>query len=161
MSDTAYAIGVSIESESVVAMLIAASQTNAKTIGMLVESGAVLVQREMRLAAPIAVTGQLRGSIRYVYSPETLSAVIAPSVDYAVDVEGGTAPHEVSAEPGSSLAAWARQKSLDPYEIQHGIALHGTKAHPFVQPTYDKTKPIVEDNIAAGISSMVEAINHG
>lgn len=161
MSDTPYAIGITVDAEPVVAMLVAASETNARTIGQLVETAAINVQREMRIEAPIAVTGQLRGSVRYTYSPLTLSAVIEPTVEYAADVEGGTQPHWVSAAPGSSLAKWANQKGLEPYAVRAIIASRGTKPHPFVAPTYDKMKPVVEDNIAEGITAMVEEINSG
>lgn len=130
-------------------------------IGRLVEGAAIDVQRQMRILAPVAVTGQLRRSITYRYSPATLSAVIEPSVDYAADVEKGTRAHYVSAAPGSSLRAWAQQKGLDPYAVQGIIALRGTRKHPFVAPTFEMMKPKVESDIAAGIADVITESGNG
>jgi hypothetical protein len=80
----------------------------------LVEAAAVDVQREMRIAAPVAVTGQLRGSIRYIVRPLRIQAEIKPEVQYAEFVEAGTRPHLVSVAEGTPLRAWAKLKGINP-----------------------------------------------
>lgn len=127
----------------------------------LVEAAAIDVQREMRIAAPVAVTGQLRGSIRYVVSPLQVHAVIKPEVKYAEGVEYGTKPRRVSVAEGTPLLAWAKLKGINPYALQKSIARKGTKPHPFVEPTYRKMKPVVESDIASGMTKLVEELNHG
>ena len=158
MSDV---LSVTIDSEEVVGMLSRAPAATRKTVGQLIEGSAIDVQREMRIQAPVAVTGDLRRSIRYVYSPVSLTAEVTANVPYAHDVEHGTSAHYVDASPGSSLARWADQKGLNPYAVRANIAKRGTKAHPFAKPTFDKMKPIVESYIAEGIAKLVGDLNNG
>lgn len=127
----------------------------------LVEGAAIDVQREERLAAPIAVTGHLRRQIRYTFSPARLQATVWPDTPYAEAVEKGSRPRWVSVREGSPLRDWAKLKGINPYALQRSIARKGTKAHPFVEPTYDKMKPIVERNIGDGMSNLIEDLNHG
>lgn len=155
------AFAVSIDDARVVKMLTALPGNLGARVRQLIEGAAIDVQREMRIAAPIAVTGQLRGSIRYTFSPTNLRAEVMPEAPYAADVEYGTPPHKVSAAPGSSLRAWAEQKGLNPYAVQHAIALRGTKKNPFVEPIYQRMKPTIESDIAAGISALVQEANDG
>lgn len=150
---------ITIDDADVVAMLGRAPAAVQQRLRELIEGSAIETQREMRIEAPIAVTGDLRGSIRYSYSAAAMSAVISPNVPYADDVEKGGPARYVSVAPGSSLRAWAVQKGLNPDAVRNSIAKKGTKAHPFVQPTYDKMKPIVEEDITAGMIALVEELN--
>ena len=59
-------IGFKIEDANVRALFERAPAEVTRRLKSLVEGAAIDVQREMRIAAPVAVTGQLRGSIRYV-----------------------------------------------------------------------------------------------
>src|ERR1700712_1464585 len=95
------AMQIRIDSVEVQAMLDGAPAIVQQTIKELVEGAAIDVQREMRIAAPVAVTGDLRRSVRYVYAPATLTAVIDPNVPYASDVEYGGKPRYVSVAPGT------------------------------------------------------------
>jgi hypothetical protein len=152
-------IGFVIEDAAVRQLFQRAPQMVSTRLKTLVEASAIDVQREMRIAAPVAVTGQLRGSIRYVVSPLRIQAVIKPEVNYAEPVEHGSKPHLVSVAEGTPLRAWAKLKGINPYALQHSIAKKGTKPHPFVEPTYRKMKPVVEADIAAGMTRLVEELN--
>lgn len=158
MADSA-TIKVTIDDAAVQEMLASAPDVVQKTIRELVEGSAIDVQREMRIAAPIAVTGDLRRSVRYTFTPATLSAEITPAIDYAGDVEYGGKARYVSVAEGTPLRAWAEQKGINPYALRNSIAKKGTKAHPFVEPTYIKMKPVVEESISSGITEMVEGLN--
>lgn len=155
------ALSITVDSAGVVSMLTAASEKTALRIGQLVEGAAIAVQREMRLVAPVGVTGQLRNSIRYVYTPALLSAEVGPQADYAAAVETGSKPHWPPYGDGSSIADWANLKGIPAFLVARSIARKGTKAHPFVKPTYDKMKPVVEEQISVGIRALVEEVNSG
>ncbi len=149
---------VVVDSAAVQAMLASAPAKVKDTIRMQIEGAAIAVQREMRIEANVGATGDLRRSIRYTYTPSLLQAEISPNVPYSADLEYGGPPRWVSVAPGTPLRAWADIKGLNPYAIRASIAKKGTKAHPFVQPTFEKMKPIVEEKIAAGIAAMVEGL---
>jgi len=154
-------IGVTVDDLKVRQLFERAPAVVTRRIRTLVEAAAIDVQREMRIAAPTAVTGQLRGSIRYVVSPLQVQAIIKPESQYAIDVETGTKPHAVSVAPGTPLLAWAKLKGINPYALKASIMRKGTKPHPFVRPTYEKMKPLVEASIAMGMTKLVEELNHG
>jgi hypothetical protein len=158
MSD-APGVSVSIDDAAVRAMLERAPEKLRAGVSRLVEGAAIDVQREMRIAAPVAVTGQLRKSIRYTFTPSFLRAEVSPNVPYAERVEKGGPPERVSVKPGTPLRAWAEHKGLNPYAVRNSIARKGTKEHPFVEPTYDKMKPVVERDIAQGIAALVEGLS--
>jgi len=79
---------------------------------------------------------------------------VSPDVAYADDVEYGR-------EPGTfpsvqHILDWVRIKHIIPhkpdmserdlaYQIAHGIFLHGTKPHPFAQPTHERMQPRIHD----------------
>ncbi len=154
-------IRIGIDDANVRAMLNRAPGEVTVRVRQLIEAGAIDVQREMRLAAPAAVTGNLRRSITYVLSPRALRAEIAPRTKYGAYVEEGRGPRLVSVAPGTPLRQWAELKGINPYALQTSIARKGTKAHPFVEPTYRKMKPRVESDIAKGIAKLVEDLSRG
>ncbi len=80
---------------------------------------------------------------------------------YGAFVEYGTKPHRVSVAPGTPLREWAILKGINPYALQKSIARKGTRAHPFVAPTYRKMRPRVEHDIAHGIAALVRSISDG
>jgi phage gpG-like protein len=155
------AMQIRIDDRELRAMLGRAPEVVAVRLRQLVEGSAIDVQREMRIAAPVAVTGQLRNSITYVLHPRDLRAEIGPNVNYGAPVEYGTKPHRVSVAPGTPLRKWAQLKGINPYALQNSIARKGTKPHPFVAPTYRKMKPRVESDIAKGIAKLVEDLSRG
>jgi hypothetical protein len=127
----------------------------------LIEGAAIDVQREMRIQAPIAVTGQLRGSVRYKFNAMALRAEISPNVPYGSAIEEGRGPRKVSVAEGSPLRKWAEFKGLNPYAVQKSIAKKGTKANPFIQRTYNRMKPIVEKDIEEGMVALIRSLDNG
>ena len=59
--------------------------------------------------------------------------MVEPEAKYADYVEKGTKPHWTSVH---NLERWANLKGINPYALQHSIATHGTKAHPFEEKVY-------------------------
>lgn len=154
-------ISVVVDSASVLAMLEKAPVMVSTRLRNLVEAGAVAVQREMRQAAPVGVTGQLRGSVRYTFTPFALSAEVSPNVPYAAPVETGSKAHFPPYGEGTPLAAWAKLKGLNPFLVARSISRKGTKANPFVQHTYDKMKPIIEAEFNSGIGLLAKELDGG
>ncbi|SIS11370.1 HK97 gp10 family phage protein [Williamsia sterculiae] len=122
---------------------------------------AIRIQREMRERAGVGVTGDLRRSVTYTIDTHGLSAEIRPTASYAEAVEWGSPPRHVSAAPGTPLARWADQKGLNPYAVQASIAAKGTVAHPFIRPTYDAMRPVVERDMADDVAAFVREMNNG
>lgn len=152
-------ISISVDDAQVVAMLRGAPEILRRRTSELVEGAAIDVQREMRIQEPVGVKGQLRGSTRYTFIPELLSAEIKPTVDYGPDVENGSKPRYVSVKEGTPLRAWAEFKGLNPYAVQAGIKKKGTRPNPFMARTYNRMKPIVERNIVDGIADAVRELD--
>lgn len=125
----------------------------------LVEGAAIDLHNQERVAAPVAVTGQLRGSIRYKFMPLSLTAEVGPTVDYAAAIENGTRPHWVSVKPGTPLFRWAKQKGINPFAVQRSIAKKGTKAHPFVMPTFERLAPKIRNDFATGVEALLGGFN--
>lgn len=119
------------------------------------------VKQAMKAKAPVGVGGDrgLRGSIDFKIDPGTMSSEVKPLADYGDAVETGSRPHWISAKPGSTLAQWAQLKGINPYAVQKSIAIHGTKAHPFIQPTYVDVAPLVPEKFAAGIARFIGGLN--
>lgn len=119
-----------------------------------------LVAAEMRRRAPDAF-GELRKSIGFKVIPAALTSEIKPSADYGDAVETGSKPHWVSAKPGSPLEQWALFRGINVYAVQWAIAQRGTKAQPYIEPTYIAMAPVVASAFAAGISKFVDGVGHG
>lgn len=158
---TGSAMTITVDSRQVEEMLARAPVATKRRLRELVERGAIDIQREMRIAANVAVTGDLRRSVRYTFNTATLSAVIEPTAKYAAAVENGSRPHFVSARPGTPLSRWAISKGINPYAVAKSIAKKGTKPHPFVQPTFNKMKPQVERYIERGVAQLAQEMNDG
>lgn len=156
---------MTIDADDVLAVLRKFPEATRKRVTELVEGSAIDVQRELIAAAPVGVGGGagLRGSVRYKLkvSGQGIQAEIMPAVSYALDVEEGTPPHWTSVAEGSSLRAWANLKGVSPYALQRSIAKKGTKAHPYVKPTYDLMQPVVSKQLIRGITSFVQEVNDG
>jgi hypothetical protein len=154
-------LSIRIDIDQVSRVFAVAPQLAQARMRLLIDASAVDVQRELRIAAPVGSSGNLRRAIRYTYNPSSISAEITPEAPYTDAVEFGSRPHWTSARPGTSLAKWANMKGINPYAVQRSIATKGTKAHPFVRPTYNKMRPRVERDINAGINRFVEEVNNG
>lgn len=119
-----------------------------------------LVKVEMRKRAPDAF-GNLRDSIGYKITPTTLVSEIKPDAPYGDAVETGSKPHWTSAKAGSPLEQWALFRGINPYAVQHSIAIKGTKAHPYIKPTFDTTAPLIAHEFEAAIAAGIKEANRG
>lgn len=126
---------------------------------MLVTAGS-LVKDEMKHNAPVGVAGSLgqglKGSIHDEIDPLAKTATIAPAADYALYVEKGTRPHMPPTDPDGALAQWCEMKGLKVWAVAKSIAKKGTKAHPFVEPTYEAIEEPVMAIFQAGVAKYVE-----
>lgn len=157
----AVALGITVDAKQVTELFKRAPEATTRVIRQLVEGSAIDVQRELIRVTPVGVTGAMRRSVQYKFSATQMQAVIEPNVKYAESVEYGGRPRWVSVKPGTPLAQWARLKGINPYALQHSIARKGTKAHPFVTPTYNKMKPKVLNDIAAGLAQYAKELDNG
>ena len=154
-------LSVNVDSRQVDRLLERAPAATHARLGQLIEAGAIYAQRGVRVAAAVAVTGQLRNSVIYTMDADRLVAEVKPTAPYAEAVENGSKPHYVSVAEGTPLRAWAEQKGVNPFAVQASIRLNGTKPHPFVQPTFEVMKPTIEADIARGVSEFVTELNYG
>lgn len=155
---------VTVDSEQVRRTFSAYPAQSVRVLHRLIESSAIDVQRKMREEAPVGATGDLRRSIKYRMDRVNLGAEIWPDISYAPYVESGTRPHWTSIKEGTSLRKWAKHKGFDEAgmrNLQLSIAAKGTKANPFVKPTFDTMKPRVERDIISGFGRFVERVNQG
>lgn len=152
---------ITVDTKQVERMLKKAPALTRRRLGQIVERGAIEVQREMRVAAPVAVTGDLRRSVKYTFNATSLSAVIEPEAKYAAAVENGARPHWPPYRAGTPLAQWAKKKGMNAYLLARSIAKKGTKPHPFVKPTYDKMKPTIERNLQQGVAQLARELDSG
>ncbi len=149
---------VDVDSKLVSEMLQKAPDETNKTIRSLLTGAGIDVSAALRRVAPVGVTGDLRGSTHYYFSHSD-TVVVEPTANYANAVEKGSIPHWVSVRPGTALYAWATQKGIPPYALQASIARKGTKAHPFIEPTWRIMEPQVSDDFSKGIDNLMERLN--
>jgi hypothetical protein len=161
------ALGMTVDDKQVRALFARAPDMIQLRMKSLIEREAIGIQREMTMATPVGVhggAGGLRGSVRYKLDLGGLRAEIKPTVPYADAVETGSKPHWVplsAIQEGQPLGDWAKVKGINPQALRVSIGRKGTKAHPYIKPTYDKTKPIAQRNIAAGIAQFAQELNDG
>lgn len=88
-------------------------------------------------------TGELRKSISVdlFETNRTQGVEIGPTQPYGAGVEYGRPPHVVSPK---ALEGWARRRGLNPYAVARSIAKKGTKAHPYLIPSFEAELPNVE-----------------
>lgn len=152
-------VSITFDDKKVREMLAAAPERTMQTVRQLLEKAGIDVMAEMRREAPVGVTGDLRRTTHYVFQGD-MAVVVEPTANYAEDVEKGTSPHWVAVEgKDSPLARWAAQKGINPYAVQRSIAKKGTKAHPFIQPTYDIMEPKVQRDFENGIERFIGQLN--
>jgi HK97 gp10 family phage protein len=152
-------ISIDVDSRQVQMMLKVAPDKVNDRLKRVLNVVAIETQREMRIAAPVAVTGDLRQSVKWDVTG--LTATIGPTAKHAEFVEKGTRPHWTSARPGSSLYKWASLKGISPYAVQRSIALKGTKAHPFVEPTHTLMEPRIIRRFDSEIEKLTSELSDG
>jgi hypothetical protein len=115
-----------------------ASAVLSKVHASWVTSGKQQGVQILRNLVPVK-TGALRDSVVASDIPKGFS--VFPTAKQAIFVEKGTAPHLITARPGSVLH-W-----LDPDTGQDRFARHvhhpGTTAHPFMRKAADELRPIL------------------
>lgn len=153
-------VTISADSALVQAMLRKAPEQTQATIKELLNVSGTVTMGLMRMNAPAGATGDLRRGIRY-YFKDSETVAVEPVASYATSVEKGSAPHWVSAKAGTSLWRWATQKGIPVYAVQRSIAKKGTKAHPFMQPTYEQAQPEVQRIFDNGIMALATRLNNG
>lgn len=154
---------IRIDAKGPIDMLLAASIKLRPALLKELASVSEYVKGVMKDKVNVGVGGEasgLKGSIGIKIDPANLAAEIKPGLPYGDALETGSRPHWVSAKPGSPLALWAELKGINVYAIQHIIAVRGTKPHPYIQPTYDETAPVVAERFAAGIKLYTEEFSH-
>lgn len=139
-------------------MLAKAPDETKATVRRILEKSGIETMAEMRIQAPVGVTGDLRRTTHYIFEGSA-SVVIEPTAQYAKYVETGTRPHWTSVKEGTPLYKWAMQKGISPYAVQRSIAQKGTKAHPFIRPTYDNMLVRVQDFFDTGIAELASKLN--
>lgn len=116
--------------------------------------------------APVGVSGMMRASI----GGEVIHSVgldivgrVGTSVEYGWYVEHGTKPHWAPIAP---LMLWVERKLGVPDNqvygvakaIQRKIAANGTKANPFLQRGYEKSKEKIEGFFARALERIAERL---
>ena len=152
---------VSFDARDVIRVFHAYPTQSLRRLNKLIEGGAIDIQREMRMKVSIGATGETRRSINYRTGP--LSAEIKSDLDprRVAALEKGSVPHWTSAKPGTPLHRWAVHKGISPYAVQYSIAKKGTKAHPFIGPTYTKMRGPVQRDIINGFGRFIGEIDNG
>lgn len=152
-------VTIDVDTRQVQAMLQRAPGFVRERLHRTLNMAAIATQRELRIAAPVAVTGDLRKSIKVELNG--LSAIVGPTTKYANAIEFGDGPKWVSVKDGSPLRDWADAKGINPYAVQRSIAKKGTKAHPFVVPTHTLMEPRINRMFDDEIGRLAEELSNG
>lgn len=152
-----------VDDRQVRRVFAAAPQAAVRRLGQLIESAAIDIQGEMRRQVNVGATGETRRSIAYKLGRGKLEAEVKSTLDprRIEALEHGSRPHWTSARPGTSLYRWARHKGINPYAVQRSIARKGTKAHPFVAPTYRLMSGRVQNDILKGMGKFARELDSG
>lgn len=113
----------------------------------ILSDGSIIVQKELREAAPVGVTQDLSRKIQRTVS--RTQARIRPMAGYTYWVENGRGAGKMppwSGSAGEDFRKWVALKmgsSVPPFVVARAIAKKGTKPQPFVEPTFKRTQPMV------------------
>ena len=121
-------------------------------INYALRRSAVFTQRCFRKNMPAGATGNLRRSVSYKFLTK-VSVKIEPELEYADYVEYGTKPHWTSVR---NLERWANLKGINPYALQHSIAKHGTKPHPYLHKTATEAEAFARKELQTDVAKAVE-----
>ena len=152
-----------VDDKAVRRVFAQAPQRAVARMGQLIEGAAIDIQREMRMRVNVGATGETRRSINYRIGGRGLEAEIKPQLDQrrVAALEYGSRPHWTSVRPGTSLYRWATHKGINPFAVQRSIARKGTKAHPFIEPTYRLMAPRVNSDIVRGMAKFAQGLDSG
>lgn len=152
-------MNVTIDSEEVRRTFLKLPIASVDKLNQLIQGAAIDTQREMRKEVNVGATGDLRRDIKYKMTGR-LSAVVGSQLARAEWLEEGAGPRWVSVKEGSPLRRWADMKGINPWAVQKSIAKKGTKAHPFVKPTFQVMRPRVERDVVGGFSAFVRSVDN-
>ena len=128
------------------------------------------VQRELRDRDSIVFTTLLLSI--HAETPFAGARDVKAGVKYARYVEEGTKPGYRGLPPTRPLAEWMRirfnlterEAKSRAFGLARFIQIHGTKAHPFFRPAYDKTQSrlfsILRDGAAEGVRQALGVRDH-
>ena len=124
--------------------------TEAKVEGIkrIVVESTVAIQSDAVSLAP-EDTGNLKNSIDFNITNDSLTGEVFAGAEYAPDVEFGTAPHKISAKPGGTLAFKMNGKTVFAKSVNHP----GTKAQPFLFPSWEAEVPKFEQALQKELKS--------
>jgi hypothetical protein len=121
----------------------APNETHAQMRAAMVTS-TTLLEGAMRTLAP-RDTGRLQGSISSEISGggASITGKVGPSVRYGYWVEHGRAAGRQP--PIAAISGWAKRHGANPFLMARGIGRRGTRAQPFVEPTFRANRGKVVD----------------
>lgn len=121
-------------------------------------SGAILSENTNTDTVPYGVSGFLIQRFATKYG--LLSVSWAPHVKYAADVEFGTGPHKIpyGSSDFASLTAWCLEKGLNPYAVRNSIAIHGTKANPYMERIRSRSRDDIDRTFREAIMVITKAL---
>lgn len=155
-------LNIEIDSARARAAFDKAPKAMNKHLGLALDRAAQEVAREAKQAAPKAFS-TLAQSIRAVRDGE-LARIVAPGVNYARYVEEGAKPGKMP--PREALLPWLKFKTRATgrelrnrsFLLARYIQRHGTKAHPYMEPTAKKMRPRVLALLIEGRDRGVQEI---
>lgn len=115
-----------------------------RTVQPYLRKKAEEIAEEARKRAPVGATSDLANSISVTNGPRG-SVRVHVGADYSGFVHEGTGPQARSPRPQyypklrrRGLILWSESKSVNPYQIAHGISQKGTKPNPFLEESIEK-----------------------
>ena len=133
-----------------------------------IKEASMLLERELKDAAPTGATATLRGSIN-AEEPQVLAnqviGVVGTSIAHALPVELGTRPHFPRIEPlrdwvRAKLAVDASQVNSVAFLIARKISRVGTPAQPFFADTVERNQGQVQTIFIRSAERMVDRLSH-
>ncbi|RMD70287.1 MAG: HK97 gp10 family phage protein [Cyanobacteria bacterium J149] len=113
-----------------------------------VKSIVTLLEAEAKKATPVD-RGTLRSKIES--KVKGLKGTVKAKTDYAVFVHEGTRPHFPHIK---AIEGWARQHGIEPFLVARAISRKGTKARPFFEIAFKKSK----GNIQKVLSKLIDKV---
>ena len=146
---------IKVESEAVQKAIRQAPESALQHIHNALKETAVESQRFYRQNMPAGATGYLRRSTQFRFL-NRVTVKVEPMAEYADYVESGTRPHWTSVH---NLERWANLRGINPYALQHSIARHGTRPHPYQDKTYYQTARYADIVFHGEMSDFVRRFN--